>query len=209
MKLELQKIDREKLLKFMREDLRQFIEKNKTLVILIGVLLAVLIMAVALQVKQAKEAPLTTVPGKSDLSKSDIDAQAEPNLTILPETMRTTTDGEAQGDPFAGPMTLKGILLSGGTGDTAIIEIGNTTYVVRKGDSLGGLWTVEAIRKNSVILFGEDQTTTLEFSGRVRTDRVKTEDKTSQNNTKEDAKVSAETKGNQPQPGAGEEVKKE
>ncbi|RQD73356.1 MAG: hypothetical protein D5R97_09555 [Candidatus Syntrophonatronum acetioxidans] len=55
-------------------------------------------------------------------------------------------------DPFAGPASLKGVLMSDDANDLAIIEAGGTSYVVGKGDIIADYWKVERISRNSVYL---------------------------------------------------------
>lgn len=92
---------------------------------------------------------------------------------LLPETERPL-GGEAAAamtelprDPFAGPMALTGLVLGGRSGGLAIIESGDTAYIVKQEDRIAELWTVAEIGPDFVRLTNdEDQELRLELTGR-------------------------------------------
>ncbi len=55
-------------------------------------------------------------------------------------------------DPFIGPITLTGVIAGGKGSNVAILQIGNTTYVVSEGEVILDYWTVEEIENNFIIL---------------------------------------------------------
>lgn len=178
-------------LKFDQDKLRQFIKdkKNRTYLILAGLLLAAA-LAVALALNMG------VLTGADDETGAAANPAAGNTASVLPETSRTQNSSprdpaEAQGsqraiDPFAGPMTLKGILLGGGSSDLAIIQVGDTTYVVGKDMVLAETWTVSEINAKEVILTTQNETIRLEFSGRL-TSKTKEPENTAQTKPQEPA----------------------
>lgn len=92
---------------------------------------------------------------------------------ILPQLERPITESEddqngqkSMLDPFAGSLTLTGVLTSGFTKDNiAIIEYGNTSYIVKQDDTIADYWEVDTIKDTGVILKHDDVELVLEFSG--------------------------------------------
>lgn len=90
---------------------------------------------------------------------------------LLPQLERHTEtpedDKDIHGilpDPFSSSLTLVGILTSKFSEDNiAIIESGNSSYIVRHKDVVAGYWTVESIKSSSVLLRHDDKELLLEL----------------------------------------------
>lgn len=115
--------------------------------------------------------PGTQVAAKSGVAPGKEGTEKEHH--VLPETTRARDDVQSETpetsvkDPFVGPMSLTGIVFSGGEGDLAIIEAGTAAYVVTQGDTVSGLWTVVEIDREMVVLESADgREMRLELSGR-------------------------------------------
>lgn len=159
------KIDLNQPVRIDWEKLKQ-LGRNRSRVILGGAIIA-LVAALALYFvwhtagdKSQTAAGITSAPPKTP--------------SVLPETRRSETPGQSREaldsqfrDPFAGPMALKGIM-RGGTGDMAIIEVGDTTFVAGTGSLVADTWTVSEIDSGSVTLKAGDQTIKLAFGGRSK-----------------------------------------
>ncbi|MCL6638669.1 MAG: hypothetical protein K6T80_03175 [Firmicutes bacterium] len=136
--------------------------------ILIYIACGFLIVAVMMGVFVAKRNGARSAAG----AVSEKDKNAAQSLTYLPDTKR---DKGGQGvadltfrEPFAGAVVLKGILTGGGGKDLAIIEAGQTSYIVGKGDRVAGNWVVASISADAVVLTSGGQELRLEFNGRQR-----------------------------------------
>jgi len=137
--------------------------------IFIYLLGGILLLAVILGIMAAlKSRSNNNLPG----TISEGEKKAAPSLTYLPDTEREK-DGQngdlktSLRDPFTGAVVLKGII-RGGDKDFAIIEAGQTAYVVSTGDNVAGGWTVKGIDKDNVILKAGKQELRLGFSGRLK-----------------------------------------
>ncbi len=168
MKLDLNqpvKIDREKIRRLLRE---------RAHVILGG---AVLALAVGVAVFF-----IFLGAGKNDQPAVQGSPKASENTpSVLPETRRSdpadrplAAEKNQARDPFAGPMALKGII-RGGTNDTAIIEVGGATFVAGKGSLIADTWTVAEISSTCVTLKAGDQKVKLEFGGRSKSEKMKSD----------------------------------
>ena len=105
-----------------------------------------------------------TAPGKEGTEKEH---HVLPETTRARDDVRSSTPDASVKDPFVGPMSLTGIIFSGGEGDLAIIESDTTGYVVATGDTVSGLWTVVEIDREMVVLQSADgREMRLELSGR-------------------------------------------
>lgn len=160
--------------------LSEFFKKNKSLTVLLPVLLVGVIAVVIIytsQGNQSKPASAGISPTKAaqQANNTNNNNNAGSNLTgpsveILPKMERNTKPDVSidanMKDPFASDepvMRLKGIMLSG-ENSTAIIEAENTALVVCAGDKIGDAWSVVKIEAESVVLKGrEGNETVLKF----------------------------------------------
>ncbi|MGI5851568.1 MAG: hypothetical protein GX340_04345 [Clostridiales bacterium] len=93
---------------------------------------------------------------------------------ILPQLERPITESVDEQneqkpllDPFAGSLTLTGVLTSSFTKDNiAIIEYGNTSFIVRQDDNIADYWKVDTIKDTGVVLKHEDVELVLEFTSK-------------------------------------------
>ncbi|MFZ5596490.1 MAG: hypothetical protein ACOY31_05710 [Bacillota bacterium] len=183
----------------------QFMIKNKRLAILVAVALVLLIIGVVVLIK-------VVFSGKQDQTAVDtgngIQSQAgqESKYTFLPETERKIENGAGLRDPFAGALSLKGIMLGGGK-NLAIIETVNTSYVAEVGTVIEG-WTVTDIKENSVILASGDRQLKLEFNGRSKTEKIAPvqENKGDATGNQTGAQTGTQNGGTQPNGNKGGEV---
>ncbi|WP_027365568.1 type II secretion system protein N [Desulfotruncus alcoholivorax] len=145
-------------------------DKKKTFIVVVCVfiILAGLIYIIKLNYNFIKESQnkqegqqstVTDDTGQPDAAKT--------SSTFLPELKRKMETGQEVRDPFNVALKLKGIINGGYGGDLAIIEAGNTAYVVKVGEELQGGWKVKEIKKNAVILTAGNQSLELKFNGRV------------------------------------------
>ena len=152
---------------FLTEKQKKFFSKNIIYLAAGGVLCIALIIFIALA---------TAPDDPAEIAAAGEGGQAAENFTYLPDLTRTI-DGQkpATGpvtqqprDPFAGGMALKGIITGGTGGDLAVIEAGNTAYILGEGATVDGEWTVKEIKRDSVIMTSQDQELCLEFNGKAR-----------------------------------------
>jgi len=152
---------------FLSEKQKKFFSKNIIYLAAGGVLCIALIIFIV----------LNTAPDEpADIAAAGKDGQTGENFTYLPDLTRTI-DGQKPAaepaaqqprDPFAGGMALKGIITGGSGGDLAVIEAGNTAYILGVDATVAGEWTVKEINKDSVIMTSQEQELRLEFNGKAR-----------------------------------------
>lgn len=142
-------------------------EKRIFIYIICGVLLLAVLFGVFIFIKN--RGSQKNVAG----AITEKDKKAGQSLTFLPDTEREKKDqGDSTisfRDPFAGAVVLKGILTGGGGKDLAIIEAGQTAFIVGLGDKVAGSWLVTGISADAVVLTAGNQELRLEFNGRQRT----------------------------------------
>jgi|LSQX01.2.fsa_nt_gb type II secretory pathway component PulC len=134
----------------------EFIKKNKSLVYLLPILVVVILVAIILKLKPAKQMKPPSQPNVG----ATTDAL---KVEVLPQMERVKPsediDFTKTNDPFstneAVAFSLKGVLLSEEK-DAAIIETGSRTYIVSAGDSIGSYWVVEKIDDKKVTLIDRD-----------------------------------------------------
>jgi len=150
------------------EKIRRSINENKPAV-LGGVFLVFTLVVASTYYFYWSEQQFTADPVTAPLDEFDVEEESG-----LPEDMEDTEEVEFlpsddndmedvdQGeddelaerpmDPFAGPASLKGVIISDDANDLAIIEAGGTSYVVGRGEVIADYWKVERISRNSVYL---------------------------------------------------------
>lgn len=141
------------------------------------IVLFVLILLMAVNVLGCKKsAPVdgeNVTDSGGDVSNSP-DVDESKGKDMLPQLERplleSGDDETGQGpmlDPFSGSLTLTGILTSKFTKDNiAIIEYGNTSYIVNQDDIIAEYWKVGSIKSTGVLLKHDDVELILEFSGK-------------------------------------------
>ncbi len=149
-----------------------FFKKNKSLTVLLPVLLIGVIAMVIIYTSQGNRsrpasAGVSPTTAEQQANDTNNNAGAGSNLPgqsveILPMMERNTKPDASidtnMKDPFASGepvMRLKGIMLSGES-STAIIEAENTALVVCEGDKIGDAWSVVKIADESVVLKGRE-----------------------------------------------------
>lgn len=147
---------------------KDFIAKNKRLVVLLAILAVVIIVGVSVILWANQADP--SVENEPAISETDVISNQL--AEILPKTERTD-EGEQSStsstyipkDPFMGPMVLSGIITGGQDRNLAIIKSGNTTYVAKQGDKILDYWTINEVTRDSTILVSGDRETNLKLSG--------------------------------------------
>lgn len=154
----------------------EFFQKNKSLAVLLPVLVIGIIVIIAVYSKpgnQVKPISSNTNPNTIDSIKTNNDAGlVGSTVEILPQMQRITKPEGLKNaeikDPFAlktgaQVIVLKGIAYNGDS-STAIIETENRAYVVSAGDKVGERWNVVKVNQQSVVLEdGEGNALTLDF----------------------------------------------
>lgn len=93
---------------------------------------------------------------------------------LLPQTERSqdeSTVGMGEDgvlpNPFSGSLTLSGLLVAKTSRDNiAIIEYGDTSYIIKEKDTIADYWNVENITDNGVLLKHNDKELLLNFIGK-------------------------------------------
>lgn len=156
-------------------DLKKLITKNRIYLIIGGILLIGIVIGVLLAINS----------GKPDVSGQLGQPQGSegPSITYLPTTTRTVDQPPDSvlslsqlRDPFADGIVLRGVIIGGAGSDLAVIETGNTAYVVSRGAVVAGDWTVAEINRSSVVLASGNSELILELGGRVTRGNTKAEE---------------------------------
>jgi len=151
--------------------LSEFFKKNKSLTVLLPVLIIGIIAVIIIytsqgsQSKPASSGISPTKAAQSDSSNNNISAGSGlngPSVEVLPNMERNTKSyvsiDSNMNDPFASDepvMRLKGILLSG-ENSTAIIETEYIAHVVSVGDKINDTWSVAKISGEGVVIKGRE-----------------------------------------------------
>lgn len=145
-----------------QSELLEFLNQNKVAIIVGAVLLLAVILFVTFYLNGKSAVPTST---QTDVNQ----------VQVLPSTTRTIDDSkptdasqvgsEMRTDPFSGPLALKGTIVDPSGKSVAIIEAGNLSYVVKKGEKIAGGWTVMEIHQDKVVLASKDENLELEFNG--------------------------------------------
>jgi hypothetical protein len=151
-------------IKDIKNEIKDFMVKNKKMAALSGAGLAVIIIALVFF--------LTMNTEEKTAADNSPETQQQPVYSYLPENTRVTGERGEVRDPFTGALTLKGVITGGDEDNVAIIEAGNISYVARKGTVIAGSWTVDAINSDSVNLKAGDKKLRLDFNGRVKTENT-------------------------------------
>ncbi len=137
--------------------------KNKVFLIAAG---SILVLAVALGVyglfilnDTSADGPVTS--GMEEEEGLDDDVEV---VDVLPQQRRDNeetsggrTSFDPLVDPFADPMRLTAIATGGRGGSMAVIESGNTSYMVGIGDYVEDLWAVRDITSDKAVLRAHNQ----------------------------------------------------
>ncbi|CCO08887.1 hypothetical protein [Desulforamulus hydrothermalis] len=171
------KIDKEKIKQFWArlneikvEDIVPYVKQNKRQALLAGGALLVLIGLILLvkwNVAFFSSQAGGTAPAGAGLNQA-APAVSQPTTTLLPATKRTMEERPQPRDPFSGSLQLKGVITGGGGDNLAIIEAGNTSYIVGPGQELAGGLVVKEVTGNWVVLQAASGKIYLEFNGRVK-----------------------------------------
>ncbi len=148
---------------------RTIIEKNKKIVLIISILVIILSAAVIiysssdlsneteddLKISQNTESKdkVDFLPvQKRDNEESRTEDQDTENGDVENSEELESLQEEQNFDPFAGPITLNGVIVGGKGDNAAVIDVGNSTYVVKQGDSILDYWTIKEIKEDYIIL---------------------------------------------------------
>lgn len=155
--------------KINREQINALFQKHKPYFILGGLVLVVAVAGLFKMTLGKSPAVDPGLAGKPPAGKSS-DAAAAAG-TFLPQSTRTLDDETdytaGMRDPF-NFMELKGTITGSGGKNLAILEDGNSAYVVEKGSLVAGDWTVVKIDNSGVLLEAGGQELQLEFGGRAK-----------------------------------------
>lgn len=144
---------------------KRFLKENRTLAISIPILIVLIIAVLIIYSGMGGENVKNVVPALMENAPADMSGN---QIEVLPQTERDTgadtttesgeeekSDGEVK-DPFAGPVTLTGIVVSDGDG-MAILEVGGKAVIARENDVLSSGLTVSSISIDKVILKNNDK----------------------------------------------------
>lgn len=189
----LNKINNKKIASGTENKIKDFIQKNKILVITLPISLLLIVVLIIINSKlniNKKTYTNTTKANKTDGKVvedsvvKDLGKQANTNVEVLPQNVRIDDQVEDSGNilsqinPFEKPMILSGIFADDEEDNTAIIESKGKAYIVKKGDIIGKSWEVKEIKEDHVILNNEGKESVIRF---------KTDDTLSMDDTFDDA----------------------
>ncbi len=150
----------QKEIKLNKEQIKDFVVKNKRIVAISGAGMAVVIIALVIFMTMNSE--------KNTAEDNNPAAPKQTVYSYLPENTRVTGERAEVRDPFTGALSLKGVITGGEEDNVAIIEAGNIAYVARKDTVIAGSWTVYDIKSDAVYLKSGDRKLRLDFNGRVK-----------------------------------------
>lgn len=148
----------------MLEKIKEFFAKNKMLVYILPVLLILVVGGIIFLSIIGK--------GNEPTLKTSVTAAKSPpagdKVSVLPETVRDTTEEEEEKkpsmvNPFGLPMRLSGVLLDGIKDAYAVIETSQNSYIVKKGDVIEKVWEIIKISEDGVVLKNGDIESVLAF----------------------------------------------
>lgn len=157
------------------EDLpfKKFLKKNKSLKFLLPILaIWILVLFIFVFTGGFNNADIDAsgdipTPTPTDISQVPTTDIGEPDVEVLPQKIRTNSDvqGDIDNDPFDSIMNLTGVVYAG-ENSTAIIEWGNSSYIVQINDTVGDSdWSIKKIERDKVTLHsGEDNLIVLDLS---------------------------------------------
>lgn len=145
-----------------------FFSKNKFLIITGSAILLLVIILIAVYASMGMfGSPISKDAGTTKTNPSELLPQTQRTNTIAPKSTaasgKITSSSQPSGspdknqvvmsDPFSsGPITLMGVIMSNNKNNVAIIENGDSTFIVKEGEMLLDYWKVEKIEKASVTL---------------------------------------------------------
>jgi type II secretory pathway component PulC len=149
---------------------KSFLKRNKSLKYLLPILviwlvvLFIFVLSGGFDSDDISAYNPTSTPSASPQENSD---QNEPSVEVLPKKIRTDTNikDNISNDPFDSMMNLTGIVYAD-INSTAIIEWGDSSYIVQINDAIGdSKWVVKDIELDTVTLqSGEDSIIVLNIS---------------------------------------------
>jgi len=154
---------------------KQFFKANKSLVFMIPLLIVLLVVLVTIYTSGSGSKNASSVAQPSGSTPSGGSAAVLPvenqfQVEVLP-ILERAAEGEEDSayvsqDPFKTPMKLKGVVIyPEDERSKAIIQYGNYSYIVKKGDNIGDSpWSVSEINESGVTITYEDKSVFLELN---------------------------------------------
>jgi Tfp pilus assembly protein PilP len=154
-------------IKQIMDKFRILLENNKKIAVIISIL--VILLSTSLTIYNSS----TLLSKNENHSQQSQNLEPEEEVELLPVQKRDNEvknedsqintinenintekvkDNNVYLDPFAGPIKLNGVIVGGQGENAAIIKVGNSTYVVKKGDIVLNYWTVKTITKDFIII---------------------------------------------------------
>lgn len=165
---------------------KRFFEQNKSLMVLLPLLLVMLIVVAILYIpKLFNSAAEVAVSSDNATRQTQQTTQQGSKVEVLPQTQRVIDEASAdkadstaskstsaEKDPFVGPMAYSGYVLNSDGNNIAVLEGNGRTYLVRIGDMLGESTEVQSITGEEVILKNNDRTTVLKLEQKKNSQTV-------------------------------------
>ncbi len=160
------------------EKLKNTVEANKRLFVLIAIFFVLLIVSFVLNLYIFGDDMVNDDPEDEQKEVSEEEIDEKDALDMLPDTGvdeaeeeldpddvydELKEDDTAFADPFSGPMELKGVVHEGGRESYAIVSADENSKVVTRGDTIFDGWEVIEIRENSIILEIGDRSTEIKL----------------------------------------------
>lgn len=163
--------------------LQKFFKENKSMVFMLPLLAVLIIVVVIVYSNMGKDdsnqanVNVTTTPSPTTAAVAQVSptptplaiesTQTEPKVDVLPQTERESDEAETKvvKDPFEAPMKLTGIFRYSDDKAVAIIESGNSSFIVGLNEIIGETsWKVLRIYEKSVTLDSNGNSMLLELS---------------------------------------------
>jgi len=184
---EINKPNEKNKLELYKKAITDFFNKNRSLVVLLP-LLVVMIIAVIILYSTGDKPPKNTENYTVSSSKNQNgnlsastgnsdDIPSGTKVEVLPQTERTIDqesknvenqnekdkNGSNSLNPFDTPMKLAGIILGNNCSSVAIIETNNNSFVVKEGEFVNKVWKVLRIEEKGVLLINGDKESYVTF----------------------------------------------
>ncbi len=140
--------------------IKQFIQKRKTLAVLLSILIILLSATSFFYFFKRNTAPAAAIMGDNEslaAQESQKGAGESKAAEVLPQEERNDREKQIYPDPFGSPPRLSGVLLDNEGKGYAIIEVGGRAYVKAEGEIIADLWQVETISRDKVKMVSGDE----------------------------------------------------
>lgn len=155
-----------------QSNFKRFLNENKTLIFTSPLLAVLVIVVVILYAGPGGAKKPESVPAMAqstampDGNRVQVLPQTERDISANSSSKGGTSGDNAARDPFNGPASLIGILTGDDGNNVAVVEADGKSYIVKKGDIIGGNTIVEEISADEIKLKDNDTETTLKLEPR-------------------------------------------